>query len=287
MKKIILLLTILLIGTCSYAIEADDSVDEIIKKTFNTGSNSLPKLPQTSPASIQSTNFLDVGNNQEKQKIFQSNNSTKQTDTNIQKIPNIPQQVNVRTSKIGWGKKIPVKLNTNVSDRTQKGTRVVFISQAPIYTKHITLPVGTQIYGTVVNSHSPQCLGNGGLLSIKADYVIYNNKTSYCEGNIISINHNKVLFNNIKGKNGYIKGINKVLKPAKTFYNKSYKVSKKLWNSPGFIIAPITYLPGALFLTGDAIVSPMIALFHKGERVYIPKGTTAEIKLTAPAYIQY
>ena len=289
MKKIILLVFLLLIANnVSFAIEADDSIDEIIKKNYNTENSSLPKLPKTSPKSIESQNFLDTGNTPSVSTPPKSINISPETkNTDLNNIPKVPQKINVKTVKVPKWKKVNVTFNNTVSDSSPKGARVTFVSSAPLVAKNITLPAGTVFYGTVVKSHSPQILGNGGLVSVKTDYVVYNGKTSYCEGNIIVLNHDKILFNNIKGKNGYVKGVKKVMKPAQTFYGKSLKVSKKLWNSPGFILAPITYLPGALFLVGDTVVSPFIAAFHKGERVYIKKGSTATIRLTEPAYIEY
>lgn len=284
MRKLILIVLFLLFVHPVFAIEADDSVDSIIKNKYNANSSVLPKLPKVSPKSIESKNFLDIQNDIDKPNVQQT---IIPKNINYNSVPSVPQKVNARTSKLNWGKKINVKFDTTVSDRTRVGSQVVFVSQTPVVTKSITLPTGTTFYGSVVNSHSPQMLGNGGLLSIKTEYVTYNGITSYCEGNLVNVNHKIVLFNNIKGDNGYIKGISKVVRPAKNFYSKSLKVSKKLWNSPAFIIAPITYLPGALFLVGDVVVSPFIALFHKGDRVYINSGTPAVIKVTSPAYIEY
>lgn len=294
MKKILSILLISVICSLSvYAVEADDSIDAVIKKQYNTSQSSLPALPKTSPKSVEPQTIFNNSNNVPTNSNANSNTpkiiNSQETNTPVLRtdLPKVPQKVNVRTSKIGWGKKINVKINTNVSDRTAKGSRVTFVTQAPVFSKYVTLPAGTIIYGTVVNSHAPQMLGNGGLISIKADYISYNGKTSYCEGKIIKLNHKSVLFNNIKGDSGYYKGIQKVRQPAKTFYAKSMKVTKKLWNGPGAILTPITYLPAAVFMVGDTAVSPVIALFHKGDRVYINKGTTATIKLTSPAYIEY
>lgn len=272
-----------------FAVEADDSIDEIIKKQYNTSSSSLPALPKTSPKSVESKTIFNnsdtSSSNLSTPKIINSKETN--TPTLTTDLPKVPQKINVRTSKIGWGKKINVKLNTNVSDRTPKGSKVSFVTQAPVFSKYVTLPTGTVIHGTVVNSHAPQMLGNGGLISIKADYISYNGRTSYCEGKLIKLNHKSVFFNNVKGGSGYYKGIQKVRQPAKTFYSKSMKVTKKLWNGPGAILTPVTYLPAAVFMVGDTAVSPVIALFHKGDSVYINKGTTATIKLTSPAYIEY
>lgn len=285
-KLLVLLLFMALFSTSVFAVEADDSIDEIIKKEYNT--SSLPALPKTSPKSIESKTIF---NSIEKPTPSNVPTVTKSTETNVPtvktELPSIPQKINVRTSKISWGKKIPVKFNTNVSDRTRKGSKVTFVTQAPVVTKYITLPTGTIIHGTVVNSHAPQILGNGGLIAVKADYITYNGRTSYCEGKLVDLNHKSVFFNNVKGDNGYFKGISKVRQPAKTFYGKSMKVTKKLWNGPGAILTPVTYLPAALFMVCDTAVSPIIALFHKGDNVYINKGTTATIKLTSPAYIEY
>lgn len=292
MKKILLLLIVFILNfSAAYCVEADDSIDEIIKKEYNT--STLPALPKTSPKSVESKNIFagEKSTPITPSTTLIQDTVSKQSSPNIQHVPSnlpkIPQKVTVRTSKIGWGKKINVKFNSNVSDRTRKGTKVTFVTQSPVFTTDLTLPAGTIIQGTVVNSHAPQILGNGGLIAIKPDYITYNGRTSYFEGKLVKLNHNSVFFNNIKGDNGYIKGINKVRQPAKTFYAKSEKLTKKLWNGPGAILTPITYLPGALFLVCDTAVSPFVALFHKGENVYINKGTSATIKLTSPAYIEY
>lgn len=284
-----LMFCIIFLSLPAFSMEADDSVDAIIKKTYNAEGSSLPKLPKTSPSSVKSLNFLDNNTTENIEIKTNVNNSVPEAKTPYSNVnaPSIPQKVNVRKAKIGYGKKINVKFNSAVSDRTAKGTKVAFVSQTPVISRDITLPAGTMFYGTVVNSHSPQILGNGGLLSIKIDYVTYNGRMTYCEGNIIAVNHEKVLFNNIKGSNGYIKGISKVTKPARTFYSKSLKVTKKLADGPGVILTPFTYLPGALFLVSDSVLSPFIAMFHKGDRVYVSKGTTASIKLISPIYIEY
>lgn len=269
-----------------FAIEADDSVDAIIKKTYNAEGSSLPKLPKTSPKSIESQNFLDSNNSENVEDYDKKLNAKK---SNIQEktveVSKIPQKYNV--AKVHRGQKINVKFNTAVSERAQKGSKISFISQVPVYSKHITLPKGTVLYGTVVNSHSPQIFGNGGLVSVKVDSIVYQGRSAYCEGNITNLNHNLILFNNIKGNNGYIKGIKKVTKPARTFYGKSLKTTKKLVNGIGIVLTPFTYLPGAVFLVCDCAAAPFIALFHKGDRVYIKNGTPAVIKLTSPVYIEY
>ncbi|MCR5260670.1 MAG: hypothetical protein K6C94_02410 [Candidatus Gastranaerophilales bacterium] len=283
MRKILILLFLFFIGLSVYSAEADDSVDEYIKKKFNAEGSSLPKLPSTSPKSIESQNFLD----NPKPTINAPVSQKPQTKQNVTNLPSVPQKVNVRTTKLARGKKLHVKFKSNVSSSTQKGTTVSFTTQEPVYTKQITIPAGTKIYGSVVNSHNPQIFGNGGLVAIKADYIEYNGKTAYFEGNIVELNHKKILFNNIKGSNGYTAGVKKVMRPAQTFYNKSLKVTKKLWKSPGCILTPVTYLPGAVFLAGDAVVAPFIAVFHKGNRAYVKAGTTATVKLTSPAYIEY
>jgi hypothetical protein len=296
MKKrmnIIILIFLLFLGNVVIAVEADDSIDSAIKREYNT--SNLPALPKTSPKSVEPDNifYKQEHSNTIKQTISSPQQPTTtpipaQTTKYIEKeIPKIPQKINVKTSKVKYGQKFKVKINTAVSDKTQKGTKVTFTTEAPVVSKIVTLPTGTIIYGTVVNSHSPQALGNGGLVSIKADYIVYQGKTSYCEGNITNLNHKTVLFNNIKGDNGYFKGIYRTTKAGRTFYAKSVKVSKKLWNGPFAIISPITYLPGATFLVLNSTAAPFIAIFSKGDRVNISKGTKATIKLTAPAYIEY
>ena len=96
MKRIFLIfIFIFLFSNVSYSIEADDSVDEIIKRQYNassTESSKLPSLPKTSPKSIESKNFFDIGgSNQQtkKQTQTQKNNSNY---ANVDNIPKTPQK---------------------------------------------------------------------------------------------------------------------------------------------------------------------------------------------------
>ena len=77
------------------------------------------------------------------------------------------------------------------------------------------------------------------------------------------------------------------MKPGKTFYGKTLKWTKKMINGKFALLSPVVYLPGAIFLCADAAVSPFIAVFSKGENIYIKKDSQATIKLSSPARIEY
>ena len=281
MKKIILLILILFLTyQPSYSVEADDSVDELIKKQFNTESN-LPSLPKTSPKSVESKNFLDTGISGTS-KTVQST-----TSSSIDNIPKVPQKTNKKAFKVNRWRKIKAKLTTPVSDYSKVGKQVTFETLEPFYSLGYEIPKGTKITGTVVKSHRPQLLGNGGLVSVKPEYVYLNGNSSYIEGNIVNLNHKLVFFNNIKGKSGYTKGISRAMKPGKTFYGKTLNLTKKMINGKLALLSPVVYLPGALFLAADAAVSPFVAIFSKGENIYIKNDTQLTIKLSSPAKIEY
>lgn len=285
MRKFILFLIVFLLISVqtAYSIEADDSVDEIIKKQYNAqDADKLPKLPKTSPKSIESRNFLDIG--------ISGNTKSAETKTDsssLDSIPKIPQKTAKRNFKVNRWRKVNAKLVTPVSSSSNAGKQITFVTLEPLYSKSFEIPKGTNITGTVVKTHAPQFLGNGGLVSVKSEVISYKGNQSYFEGNIVNLNHRHVLFNNIKGRSGYSKGLSKAMRPGKTFYKKSLNATKKIINTPFAILSPVVYLPGAVFLLADGAVSPFIAAFSKGDKVYIPKDTQVTIKLTSPAYIEY
>ena len=285
MKKIFLLIMFTVLHCLPvFSVEADDSINDIILQKYNSSEHSLPKLPQTSPKSVKSRNFLDVGDS--------SDNSSGETKKDIspsyENIPKVPQKVsNAKTFKVNKWRKVNAKLLTPVSDVSKTGKQISFVTLEPLYSKSFVIPKGSTIYGTVINSHSPQILGNGGLVSIKTDYISYNGKKSYFDANVVNVNHKHVFFNNIKGKNGYLKGVSKAMKPGKTFYKKSVKWTKKVWNSPFGILSPVVFLPGAVFILADGAISPFIAVFSKGDKIYIKRDSTVTLKLKNSAYIEY
>ena len=160
MKKIFLLIFLLLfVNNVVFSFEADDSIDEIIKKKYNTEDSSLPKLPKTSPKSIESQNLLETLNAPTVSTPPKNINISPNTvNTDLKNIPNVPQKRNVKTAKVSKWKKINVTFSNAVSDSSPKGARVTFVSSAPLVSRNITLPAGTVFYGTVINSHSPQIL---------------------------------------------------------------------------------------------------------------------------------
>ena len=274
-------------GTRALCEQVDDSIDDAIKSKFNVSAEGLPALPKTSPSGFSEQSDL------ENIKI-PAPAKTVQTPADTSKIPSVGEMkktplpnFSAQTSKLKRGQKLNVKLLTPVSDRTREGAKVKMVLTAPVITQKFMLNPGTIIYGTVVNSHAPQILGNGGLVAIKTDYIVYNSKTSYLDGKIIQKNHRHVFFNNIKGNNGYIDGVKKISSPGIKFMKKTNRVSKKLWNGPGAILTPITYVAGGTFLVLNCVVAPFGAIFSKGKSVYLPKDTTFVVKSGTEAYIEY
>ena len=286
-KFLLIFISLFIFSNVAYSVEADDSIDEIIKKQYNTTSSEnskLPSLPKTSPKSIESKNYFDIGGSIQQSKTqSQSNNSN---NSNIVNVPKIPQK-NTKSFKVNRWRKVNAKLLTPVSDYSKVGKQVSFVTLEPLYSKSFEIPKGTKITGTVVKTHSPQFLGNGGLVSVKTENISYKGYQSYFDGNIVNLNHKHIFLNNIKGKNGYGKGVSKAMKPGITFYNKSLNLTKKMWNGPFAIVSPLVCIPGVVFIAADGVVSPFIAVFSKGERIYVPQGTQVTIKLVSPSFVEY
>lgn len=66
-----------------------------------------------------------------------------------------------------------------MSDWSQAGARMSFVSLAPVTQRYVTIPQGTTFKAVVVDSHPPQGTGNGGLIVIKADQMIFRGATYY------------------------------------------------------------------------------------------------------------
>jgi hypothetical protein len=151
----------------------------------------------------------------------------------------------------------------------------------------LTVPVGTTFGAVVINSHTPQISGNGGLLEIALESVKYNGQTYYASGKITKVNHKKVFLNNIKGKRKYWKGVANQIDKGERFYKKTRRASAKLSNNPiGMFISPAPVIVGTSVYAVNLVTSPITSIGTKGGKISIPAGTEFEIKLTEDVYLQ-
>lgn len=259
----------------AFSLELDLSVDEEIKKKYDTSKieyDVLPNLPKvTSPSNTQ--NYSP--------KVPQTLPTYSTTAPNISKV-----DIN-NSIKIPKWTKFQVKSTQTISDWAKKGSYVTFTSTSPVYKKNITIPAGTKFHGLIVNSHRPQKTGNGGLVVIKITSMTYKGKTYNINGKITKANTKKIFFNNIKGKRQYFNGVGKRIDQGENFYKKTRKTSNKMADNPILVIlSPVPTIVGIAGYTVCTVLSPFTALTTKGGNLSIPSGSSFEIKLLDSAYVQ-
>ena len=148
------------------------------------------------------------------------------------------------------------------------------------------IPVGTIFKGYIENSHTGQITGNGGLIEIKVTSMTFNGKTYSINGKITKANSKNVFLNNIKGKRQYLSNVGKQLKKGVNIYNKVHSISSLIPNNPvNKFLSPVSAVIGAAGTVTNTVVSPVIAVFQKGQNISLPGGTVFEIKLTHDVYV--
>lgn len=279
MKKIIFLITIMMLGSC-HAFELDTSVDDEIRRNYNPSAieQSLPALPKVTPTQTTTTQTPP-----KTQPVAQP----AKPQIVVKKLPT--SQIDKSTAiRIPKGTKFKVRSSAYLSDSTRVGARLSFTTLQPVTKRYITIPAGTVFNAVVTNSHPPQASGNGGLLEIAVDGMRYNGRVYYSQGKITKANHKKVFVNNIKGKRQYWKNVGKQIDKGQNFYKKTRRVSNNLTDNPiTLIAAPVPTIVGMAAYAVNLAGSPIIAIPAKGGRLSIPAGSEFEIKLLEDIYLEY
>lgn len=266
-------------GAFCQTIWADDSLNDVIIKEYDANAlrdEYLPVLPDS----------LKQGSKKEKTEV---SSTTKQQSQYIEKTiePQNQQPIyssNVQTSNnyvpLKKGTKFKLRIEQPIDDSAAVGSSIMFSSLLPESNKFITIPAGTKFIGSVQDSHLPQISANGGLLVISIDALIYNNKRYPLNAKVTMVGNKHIFQNNIKGKHTYWKGVVNSAKPSIKFYKKAWNTTKKFAKDGlEVILTPITFVGGVTVLAVGSISSPVVALFSKGERLFINKGTHFQIKL--------
>ncbi len=256
----------------------DFSVDSTIKKQYNTKAiedDLLPPLPKTyEDKDGQDYTKFDVEEINIPKKTTMYSKITEQTIDNA----------NMR--KIAAGKKFVVKSLSAVSSSTPKGAKVTFESVYPVQFVSFSVPAKTKFRGVVMDSHKPQLTGNGGLIVIKVNEIVYNNQSFPIDAKITLADDKKIFLNNIKGERKYIKNMSKPIKPAGRFMAKAWKTTCRLSHGlPEAVLTPVTLLSGVVVYTGSVAISPVVSVFYKGNSISIPTGTRYDIKLREDAFV--
>lgn len=247
------------------AFDIDTSVDDDIRKKYNTKKIENDLLPPL-PDNLKNDVPLKSKENFSKPITLKEVKTTYKTKG---------QQITLKR-----GTKFTVRLTSGISDRLSVGTKIYFRLAKPIKTKYFSLPENTRFVGIIVDSHTPQISGNGGLLVIKVDNVIINGRTQEINAKVTKVNYKNIYFNNIKGKRTYLNSVAKSIKPGKRFYDKMWAKTKKLaGDSVTVIFSPFTLLTGVVVIGVNVMGSPIFAMFSKGGSISIPANSPFELKL--------
>ena len=282
-KILLSIITMQLVVNTALALELDMSVDEEIRKKYDSSkleNTVLPPLPK-------------IDNSQNKTTPI--NNTTTQQITSIPKVtptyttevrPQITPADKKAAIKIFRWTTFETKSNQKINNWLSVGSSVSFTTTAPVYKKNITIPTGTIFKGTITDVHKPQATGNGGLVVIKITSMTFNGKTYPVNAKITKANAKNIYLNNIKGQRQYWANAGKQVDKGEAFYQRARKTSTKLANNPiGIIISPIPTIVGVAGYTVSTAISPITSIFAKGGNVSIPTGSSFEIRLNEIAYI--
>ncbi len=255
MKKIISIFALLFIFNLTALAEEefDTSIDEQIRREYNLNESNLPKLPSTVP-----------------------------TASTVE-VPKTPAyNPTGKTYTLKRGTKITLVSHSAINDRLAKGSKVSFSAYNGFVTKEGTvIPSGTIFKGTVVNSHTPQLSGNGGLVELSINEIYYNGIRSNISTKVSVANSKRVFLDNIKGKRSYWSNCGKRIKKGANAYKATERVANKMSNYP--VINILSFVPlvgGAVIYSVNLVASPVLAIFSRGGSVSVPSGTKFEIKLT-------
>lgn len=276
------------------AAEFDTSIDDSIRKNYNPSKidddMSLPALPkviiddskpscnvQKSFQSKDSNNSLIYKNNNQNKRI-NLNNSTQEMQQTI--------STEAYYAVIKKRKHFKVRCLNGISDTLKKGTRLTFVSKYPVSSTCYTIPAGTIFKGTVVNVHKPQLTSNGGLVIINIDSVVLNGNIHPVSAYVTKANSKHIFRNTIKGKRSYIHNMLASTKPGCHYFAKMMRLTANLaTDGSSIFVSPFSFFVGCFALAGNVIVSPVIAVFRKGDSLQIPAGSAFEIKLSQDVYI--
>lgn len=283
-KILLSIIAMQLVVNTALALELDMSVDEEIRKKYDSSkleNTVLPPLPK-------------IDNSQNKTTPI-NNTTTTTTTTSIPKVtptyttevrPQITPADKKAAIKIFRWTTFETKSNQKINNWLSVGSSVSFTTTAPVYKKNITIPTGTIFKGTITDVHKPQATGNGGLVVIKIISMTFNGKTYPVNAKITKANAKNIYLNNIKGQRQYWANAGKQVDKGEAFYQRARKTSTKLANNPiGIIISPIPTIVGVAGYTVNTAISPITSIFAKGGNVSIPTGSSFEIRLNESAYI--
>lgn len=274
-----------------YALDLDTSIADDIRKNYNPNKieedlnlPSLPKILNENQPEIKPVSRKQTSPKSPVRVEAQVQKNTLQSIPNINKKQSFQQKTNYAT--ISKGSKIRLALNTNISDKSRRGTKISFTSKYPVTTTYFTIPAGTVFYGEIADSHRPQLSGNGGLLVLNVNKFVIDGQVYAIDSKVTKANYKKIFFNNIKGKRKYLSSMFKATRPGFRYCGKMMSVTASLAKDGStFILTPFPLVLGVGVVGGNVILSPIMGLFKKGDPIAIKDGSDFEIVLMQDLFI--
>lgn len=286
-KILLSIIAMQLVVNTALALELDMSVDEEIRKKYDSSKLENTVLPPLPKIDNSQNKTIPINNTTTTTTTKQTTSIPKVTPTyNTEVRPQITPADKKGAIKIFRWTTFETKSNQKINNWLSVGSSVSFTTTAPVYKKNITIPTGTIFKGTITDVHKPQATGNGGLVVIKITSMTFNGKTYPVNAKITKANAKNIYLNNIKGQRQYWANAGKQVDKGEAFYQRARKTSTKLANNPiGIIISPIPTIVGVAGYTVNTAISPITSIFAKGGNVSIPTGSSFEIRLNESAYI--
>lgn len=286
-KILLSIITMQLVVNTVLALELDMSVDEEIRKKYDSSKLENTVLPPLPKIDNSQNKTIPINNTTTTTTTKQTTSIPKVTPTYTTEVrPQITPADKKAAIKIFRWTTFETKSNQKINNWLSVGSSVSFTTTAPVYKKNITIPTGTIFKGTITDVHKPQATGNGGLVVIKITSMTFNGKTYPVNAKITNANAKNIYLNNIKGQRQYWANAGKQVDKGEAFYQRARKTSTKLANNPiGIIISPIPTIVGVAGYTVSTAISPITSIFAKGGNVSIPTGSSFEIRLNESAYI--
>lgn len=293
-----------------FAIDLDYTVDDAIRKNYKVeqGPNTNPvvtPVPKTvTPTSVQQPQKSSSESMPKLPALPKTTTQAKPTQakpvqavnktTVKQPIQNISRSAIARTTQQTYtciplrkGTEIEISNINAISDKQKAGTNIVFVSDKPVRTPYYTIPQGTKFVGKIVESHNPQIIGNGGLVSIEVVTIILANQYQHIDTRITKINDKRIFFEDIKGKHSYWKNTVNKGKWGRNTYKKMKKLSSNLAkDKTTVILSPFTFIYGVTLGCISTVSSPVVSIFCKGGSVNLSVGTKFVIKFEKDAKIR-
>ena len=285
MKKVIFLYLIILLSCQScLAFDLDMTVDDDIRKNYNSGKlrhdmhtedthESLPTLPDISK-------YNESAKNETQQTVKEEINvPAKEPDYTVPKALS-------GNIKIRKGTVINVVNSTKVNDWLAKGNTIKFYTKEPLVKKKYTIPANTVFYGEIIETHQPQITCNGGLVVIRVRKMVYKGQTVPINAYITRANDKMIFLNNIKGNRTYLKTTYQKGNWGRTMFNKMMTMTINLGGDGSTILlSPFPFAYGTICIGLNTLTSPICAFFSKGGHVSIPTGSQFKIKLLEDTFV--